>query len=131
LTRFVLDASAVLELARGQIEISNEHELEAPALLRSQVLSGLHEAVGRGELSAEVAHDRRAWFRGLPIRLFGDAVLMRRAWELADRLGWSETYDAEYVAVAQLHRATLITLNVELARSVKGIVPTASTDALR
>jgi predicted nucleic acid-binding protein len=78
-----------------------------------------------------MAHDRRAWFRSLPIRLFGDAVLMRRAWEVADRLGWSETYDAEYVAVAQLHRATLVTLNDEVARSVKGIVPTASIDALR
>jgi predicted nucleic acid-binding protein len=130
-TTFVLDASAVLELARGDTAISSEHELEAPALIRSQVLSELHEAVQRGELTADEAHRRRGWFRSLPIRLFGDAVLMRRAWELAERLGWSGTYDAEYVAVAQLHRATLITANAKLARSVEGIVPTASPDVLR
>jgi hypothetical protein len=38
----------------------------------------------------------------MPIRLLGDAVLRRRAWDLADQLGWASTYDAEYVALTQL-----------------------------
>jgi predicted nucleic acid-binding protein len=67
----------------------------------------------------------------MPIRLLGDAVLRRRAWELADRLEWAQTYNAEYVALTQLQADAFITLDKELARSVKGIVETASIDALR
>jgi predicted nucleic acid-binding protein len=57
-------------------------------------------------------------------------VLRRRAWELADQLGWESTYDAEYVALTQLQADAFVTLDTELARSVEGIVPTASIDAL-
>jgi predicted nucleic acid-binding protein len=67
----------------------------------------------------------------MPIRLLGDAVLRRRAWDLAEQLGWAETYDAEYVALTQLQADAFVTQNAELARSVKGIVTTASIDALR
>ena len=66
----------------------------------------------------------------MPIRLLGDAVLRRRAWEVADRLGWASTYDAEYVALTQLQADAFITLDAELARSVEGIVATATLDAL-
>ena len=131
MAKFVVDASAVLRLVEEGIEVSKEHRLEAPTYLRSQVLSILHERVTRGELPAKVAHERRARIRGMPIRLLGDAVLQRRAWDIADRLGWKDTYTAEYVALAELHRATLVTADEELARAVEGIVPTASIDALR
>src|SRR5436305_2057969 len=55
MTKFVVDASAVLHLASTDAEVSDNHELLAPTLLRSQTLSALHEAVQRGEISAEVA----------------------------------------------------------------------------
>ena len=64
-------------------------------------------------------------------RLRGDAVLRRRAWDLADQLGWASTYDAEYVALTQLQADAFVTLDAELARSVEGIVATASIDTLR
>ena len=131
MTRFVVDAGAVLHLVGTGIEVSGEHELLAPTLLRSQVLSALHEAVARGELPADVALDRLARIGRLPIRLLGDGVLRRRAWTLADQLGWASTYDAEYVALTQLQADALITLDAELARGVEGIVATASIDALR
>jgi len=67
----------------------------------------------------------------MPIRLLGDAVLRRRAWDLADQLGWASTYNAEYVALTQLQADAFVTLDAELARSVKGIVPTASRGELR
>jgi predicted nucleic acid-binding protein len=131
MTRFVVDAGAVLLLASEEIEVAGEHELLAPTLLRSQTLSALHEAVQRGELPADVARDRLARIGRMPIRLLGDAVLRRRAWEVADRLGWASTYDAEYVALTLLQADAFITLDAELARSVEGIVSTASIDALR
>lgn len=49
---------------------------------------------------------------------------------MADRLGWASTYNAEYVALTQLHADALITLDGQLARSVAGIVTVASIEAL-
>jgi indolepyruvate ferredoxin oxidoreductase alpha subunit len=65
------------------------------------------------------------------IRLLGDAVLRRVAWQMADRIGWASTYDAEYVALTKLQADALVTLSPELARAAEGIVATASIDALR
>jgi predicted nucleic acid-binding protein len=130
-TRFVVDAGAVLHLASEDVDVPNKHKLLAPTLLRSQTLSALHEAVQRGELPADVARERLVRIGRMPIRLLGDAVLRRRAWELADQLGWATTYDAEYVALPQLQADAFITLDAKLARSVEGIVATASIDALR
>lgn len=131
MTKFVVDAGAVLELARTGFEVSPQHELLAPTLLRSQTLSAMHEAVQQGEIEADVARDllERVW--KIPIRLLGDAVLRRKAWAIADQLGWRSTYDAEYVALTQLQADAFITLDAELARSVEGIVTTATLDALR
>jgi predicted nucleic acid-binding protein len=131
MTRFVVDASAVLHLARAEVEVSGEHEFLAPTLLRSQTLSALHEAVHRGEMPADVAREQLARIGRMQIRLLGDAVLRRRAWEVADQLGWASTYDAEYVALTQLQADAFVTLDAELARSVEGVVETASIDALR
>ena len=131
MTRFVVDPSAVLHLVRAGIEVDPEHELLAPTLLRSQTLSVLHEAVQRGEMPADGARDllERIW--QLPIRLLGDAVLRRNAWQVADRLGWAETYDAEYVALTLLQADAFVTMDEDLARQLDGIVTTAPIDALR
>jgi predicted nucleic acid-binding protein len=128
--KFVVDTSVVLQLASSGVEVSGKHKLLAPTLLRSQTLSALHEAVQRGELSAEVARDRLKHIRQLKIRLLGDAVLQRRAWDIADQLGWASTYDAEYIALTQLQADAFVTLDKELARNVKGIVTTAKIDVL-
>jgi predicted nucleic acid-binding protein len=130
-TRFVVDCGAVLHLASEGIQVSAEHELLAPTLLRSQTLSALHEAVHRRELPADVALERLERIWGLPIRLLGDAVLRRNAWKIAHQLGWAETYDAEYVALTKLQADAFVTLNAELARQVEDIVPAATIDALR
>ena len=131
MTRFVVDAGAALHLATTDVEVGSAHELLAPTLLRSQTLSALHEAVQSGEIPADVARDRLVRIRRMRIRLLGDAVLQRRAWEVADQLGWASTYDAEYVALTQLQADAFVTLDAKLARSVEGIVPTASIEALR
>jgi indolepyruvate ferredoxin oxidoreductase alpha subunit len=130
MTRFVVDCGAVLHLAAEGTEVAASHELLAPTLLRSQTLSALHEAVHRGELPPEAALDRLARVQAMRIRLLGDAVLRRRAWELADQLGWAGTYDAEYLALTQLQADAFVTLDPELARRVEGIVPTAPVRAL-
>ena len=131
MTRFVVDAGAVLHLVSAEIEVAREHELLAPTLLRSQTLSALHEAVQRGEIPADVARERLARIGKMPIRLLGDGVLRRRAWDVADELGWASTYNAEYIALTQLQADAFVTLDADLARSVEGIVATAPIEALR
>jgi len=131
MTRFVVDCGVVLHIAAEELEVSEEHELLAPTLLRSQVLSTLHNAVHAGALTQDVALDRLARVQSIPIRLLGDAVLRRRAWKVADELGWADTYDAEYVAVTLLQADAFVTLDAELATRVEGLVRTATVDALR
>ena len=130
MARFVVDASAVLELVSEEFAGPGDHELLAPTLLRSQTLSRLHESVYHGELSPEVAAARLERIVHLPIRLLGDAVLRRRAWKLADELGWPSTYDAEYLALTQLQGDAFITLDEELARRAERVVTLASIDEL-
>jgi predicted nucleic acid-binding protein len=127
---YVVDAGAVLHLAREGIEVSPEHQLLAPALIRSQLLSTLHEAVQGGDLEAAAAQEVLARFGRMKIRLLGDGVLRRTAWKYADQLGWASTYDAEYVALTELQADALVTLDADLARSVQGVVPTASVEDL-
>jgi predicted nucleic acid-binding protein len=128
--RFVVHASAVLHLAATGAEVATAHKLLAPTLVRSQTLSLLHEAVQRGELSADDARGRLARIGRMPIRLLGDAVLRRRAWELADQLGWASTYDAEYLALTQLQADGFVTLDKKLARASRAVVPVVSIDEL-
>jgi predicted nucleic acid-binding protein len=94
-------------------------------------LSALHEAVQSGQLEADEARERLRRVGEIKIRLLGDAVLRRNAWEIADRLGWAETYDAEYLALTKLQADAFVTLDAELARKAGGIVATATIDALR
>ncbi len=130
MARFVVDASAVLHLAGQGLDVATEHRLLAPTLLRSQTLSSLHEAVRRGEIEPTVAREMLDRIGRMPIRLLGDAVLRRRAWDVADRLGWASTYDAEYVALALLHADALVTMDPTLARAVEGVVATVPIEAL-
>jgi predicted nucleic acid-binding protein len=128
MTRYVIDAGAAIQLAGDEREIAEEHELLAPTLLRSQALSLLHAAVRRGELTKEVAESRLERIGAMRIRLLGDRVLRNKAWKVADRLGWSDTFDAEYIALTLLQADAFITLDSDLAESVAGIVQTASIE---
>jgi len=131
MTRFVVDAGALLHLVSEEIEVSPDHEILAPTLVRSQFLSLLHEAVHRGELQDDVARDRLERIQQIKIRLLGDAVLRRNAWRIADQMGWADTYTAEYLALTKLQADAFVTLDATLAKRVKGIVATATIDDLR
>jgi predicted nucleic acid-binding protein len=109
----------------------HEHRLVAPTLVRSQALSALYEAARRGEMSAAEGIGRVTRINSLKIRFLGDKVLQRTAWKVADQLGWETTFDAEFVALAQLQADVFVTSNGDLARAAAGLVKTASIDALR
>ena len=71
-----------------------------------------------------------ATFSTMKMRLLGDKVLRRRAWEIAEQLGWDSTDQAEYIALTQLQADAFVTLDEDLAREVSELVPIASIDDL-
>jgi predicted nucleic acid-binding protein len=131
MTRFVVDPTAVIHLASNQIFVAGTHALLAPTLLRSQTLSLLHDAVHRGEIPADVGRHRLTLIGQMKIRYLGDAVLRRRAWDLAEKLGRPSTYEAEYLALTQLQGDALVTLDPELARLAENVVQLATIEELR
>jgi predicted nucleic acid-binding protein len=130
MTRYVIGPDVALRLAHDQAGISDEHQILAPTLLRSQVLSLLYQATQRGDMTKQDAERLLDYVRGLRIRLLGDRVLQNVAWKVADQLGWSDTYDAEYVALTQLQADALITLDGQLAQAAKDLVTIAPIEAL-
>ena len=130
MARFVIDPGATLELAAAQARIRGDKELYAPTLWRSETLSALYEAVRREELGEDEVRTRIAYVNALKIRLLGDAVLRRRAWELAGELDLDTTYRAEYVALAQLQKCTLVSTDAAFLRRAADRVPTAGVKTL-
>jgi predicted nucleic acid-binding protein len=130
MTRYVIGPDVALRLAGDEAVIAAEHQLLAPTLLRSQMLSALYGAVREGELTKKEADRRLNYVRALRLRLLGDRVLQSVAWKIADQLGWADTLDAEYVALTQLQADAFITLDEELSRAVKGVVPLAPIKVL-
>jgi predicted nucleic acid-binding protein len=130
MTRFVIDSGTTLHLASASVEVSPDHRLHAPTLWRSETLSALYQAVQRGDLTADAAREQLAYIGRLKIRLLGDAVLRRRAWEVAEQLDLATTYEAEYVALAQLQKCTLVSTDKRWLKRVGDLVPTATVGAL-
>jgi predicted nucleic acid-binding protein len=130
MTRYVITPQVALRLAHDQVVVSDEHQLLAPTLLRSQVLSLLYRAVRNQEMARKDADRVLDYVRSLRIRLLGDRVLQNVAWKIAAELGWPDTLDAEYVALTRLQADALITLDADLARAVKDVVPTVPIEAL-
>lgn len=129
-SRYVIAPEVAIALARHEVRLLDEHELLAPTLFRSQVLSLLYQAVARGETTKADADQQLGYVRSLRMRLLGDRVLQSVAWKIAADLGWADTFDAEYVALTRLQADALVTLNEDLARAVAGVVAIAPLDAL-
>ena len=131
MTRFVVDCDTLLRIAAGEIEVAPEHKLVAPTLVRSQALTALYESARRGEITAADGVERVTKINSLKVRFLGDKVLQRTAWRVADQLGWETTSDAEFVALTQLQADAFVTSDGNLARTVSGLVETATIDTLR
>jgi predicted nucleic acid-binding protein len=131
-TTFVIDAQVAIDLASGRATIPQQHSLTAPTLLRSQALALLYESVRRGEIDERTGRKILDDIRGLRIRLLGDRSLQDRAWRIATKLNWPDTYQAEYIALTQLQADALATADAKLAAAARAFVKTvAAADILR
>lgn len=130
MAKYVIEPAVALSLAAQNAAIPARHKLLAPSLLRSQVLALLFAQVRRGELSQAEASRRLDYLRRLQIRLLGDRVLQRTAWEMALELGWQDTFVAEYLALTRLQADALVTENSELAAVATPLVAVVSLEHL-
>ena len=130
MTKFVIFPEVALQLAAERVSLPAEHQLLAPTLLRSQLLALLYGRVRQASMTKDEADQHLAYVRGLRIRLLGDRVLQQVAWRMADRLGWSDTFDAEYVALTRLQGDALVTFDDGVAAAVAEVVTVAPFEAL-
>jgi predicted nucleic acid-binding protein len=114
----VVDASVALPACAspGGFDIFGAEELVAPPLLWSESRSALHEALLRRDIPAVQALRTLEALERAPIRPRAQRRLSRRAWDLANEMGWAKTYDAEYLALAQLLDCRFVTLDARLHR---------------
>ncbi len=81
---------------------------------RSTSRLALHQIAWRGGLPVEQVASAHARLNASPMAVRAPARLGQRAWEIADRYGWAKTYDAEYLALAELLDCRLVTLQRRL-----------------
>ena len=128
--RFVITLDTALRLTRDRALPAAQHSLLAPTLLRSQILSALYAAVRAQAMDRTEAQAQLAPFRALNLRLLGDRVLQKTAWDIAAQLGWDDTAEAEYLALTRLQADALVSLDPGLAARIGAAVLLADYDAL-
>lgn len=90
----------------------------------------MFDEVRHGNLQRKEADARLDYLRGLRIRLLGDRVLQRVAWNFAEELGWADTFVSEYLALTKLQADALVIRDAELGRIASRMVPIAALEDL-
>ncbi len=122
MTRFAIDPPTLLELADGRHRVNPIHRLVAPNSIRLQALELLLQRVRDRELSERAALSLHDGITELKIRLLGDRVSRRTAWQIAREHDWDTLREAEYLAVAKLQADALTALDPEMVARAEGIV---------
>lgn len=130
MARYVIDAPTLVYLVDAGLHVDPGHQLVAPNSIRSEALELLLHDVRAGkrtEAEALKAHERMTEIR---MRLLGDRVSRRTAWQLARQHDWDTLRDAEYLAVTRLQADALVTVDPSLAAAARDTVVTAAIDDL-
>ncbi len=126
----VIDASAALYLLASEDGLGPlaDLALTAPALMWSEVSSVLNEMRWRCELSLSLADATFERLLASPIERHASDELHAEAREVARRLGWAKTYDAEYVALARRLDVRLVTRDERLRRGAGRLITVVGPD---
>ena len=130
MTRLAIDPATLLEIASGSRPVNPHHQLVAPNSIRSEALNLLLTRVRAGELTEEAALRLLERLTEVKMRLLGDRVSRRTAWEIARERGWATVNLAEYLAVARLQADALVASDPELAAMATGLVALAPLSSL-
>ena len=130
MTRYAIDATVALRLARDEVEIGDEHQLVSASRLRSEAMSILYRQVRAGEVEERAARAVNERVTAMRIRLLGDRVSRGTAWKIAAELDWDDIDRAEYIAVAKLQADRFVTLDKDLEQAAQAYAAIASIDEL-
>jgi len=126
MARYVIDSPTLLHVVDEDLSIDPGHQLVAPSFIRSEALQWLLRDVRAGRRTEKAALQCHQRMTGLKIRLLGDRVSRRTAWDIAVAHGWDSLRDAEYLSVTRLQADALVTVDQDLAAVAATIVPVAS-----
>src|SRR5438093_699137 len=106
----VIDATVAVDAAQSQDGFAVfTDRLVAPPLMWSEARSVLHEYMWRRQMTPSLGYRSLEALETAPVRVRTHKRLGRRAFEIADGFGWAKTYDAEYLALAELLGCSLLT----------------------
>ena len=129
-TRYCIDAATLLQLIAEGSPMGEEPQIVAPSMIRSEAISLLFDAVRCGHLNEQTARQHLDLLTELKMRVLGDRVSRRTAWQIESEQGWKSTGGAEYLAVTKLQADALVTVDPVLAEKALGVVPLAAFSAL-
>jgi predicted nucleic acid-binding protein len=117
--RVVCDASALVALlldagpdGRWATDELRYADLAAPSLIAYETANIIRRLERAARISSDQAAQAHTDLLDLPIEHWPYELLASRAWQLRDNLS---TYNASYVALAELTSTTLVTLDRRLA----------------
>ena len=130
MARYVIDAPTLLHLVDAELSVDPGHQLVAPNSIRSEALERLLRDVQAGKRTEKAALTAHVRMTEIKIRLLGDRMSRRTAWDIAREHDWDRLRDAEYLAVTRLQADALVTVDPELAAVARDVVPLATVDDL-
>jgi hypothetical protein len=130
MTRYAIDAPTLVHLVSNGLSVDPGHQLVAPNSLRSLALDLLLQRVRAGDLAEKEALAMHERITETKVRLLGDRVSRRTAWDIARERDWPNLHHAEYLAVAKLQADAVVSVDPELVAKAEGVVPLAPVDAL-
>ena len=111
MTRYVIDASTLLHIVDAGLRVDPGHQLVAPNSIRSEALELLLQDVRAGQRSEAAALKAHERMTGVKMRLLGDRVSRRTAWQIAREYDWDTLREAEYLAVTRVQADALVTVD--------------------
>jgi predicted nucleic acid-binding protein len=128
--RYVIDSPTLLHVVDDGLTIDSSHQLVAPNFIRSEALQRLLHEVREGRRTEKAALHCHQRITEVKIRLLGDRVSRRTAWDIAVAHDWDRLRDAEYLSVTRLQADALITVDEDFAAVAANIVPVAALSDL-
>jgi predicted nucleic acid-binding protein len=130
MARYVIDAPTLVHLVDEDLSIHPRHQLVAPNSIRTEALELLLRDVVDGKRSDREALACHEKMTQLKMRLLGERVSRRTAWQIARDRGWASLRDAEYLAVAMLQADAFATVDPDMVGKAANLVRFASVGQL-
>ena len=130
MARYVIDAPTLLYIVDAGIRVDPGHQLVGPNSIRSEALELLLHDVRAGKRTEAAALKAHEQMTEVKMRLLGDRVSRRTAWQIARQHDWDTLREAEYLAVTRLQADALVTVDPRLAATARDAVVVAVIDDL-